>query len=393
MLQDFFPPIFANHFSVLKQAAMSTPPFIRPYRKSRVKPHEVAGSKVESLTVSNTGLILSYCDTAPNNNSAVEEEHISQTLEDWDRPVITHQEVQRLKRKSTRTSHFVAGSPNAITQRKCEVKFKLKQKSPSTGYYYRCKRTPETFHETLQQLNSMSPAAIKDGSKEGPSPRKLDLDDIGDRQKRKFAKGDRARNKVGKKPALKGRKKAPPTSAVMDVTEYETSAVEGDFPKSQLVAIKLEPGVTVTKKTRTKYKKRRKPGVAASPAGPKRTSRRPWKWFPCEECVSCMRERDCGKCGQCRNGEVGICILRQCITPVRHDDVTPKRLISDDDESLEGMDSDLSDLEWEEAFPPEEFGSLTRKDLLKRWADEKNAGKKIAQELPAATLDMPTVCI
>jgi hypothetical protein len=59
------------------------------------------------------------------------------------------------------------------------------------------------------------------------------------------------------------------------------------------------------------------------------------------------------QCGQCR-AHIGKCILRHCIAPTGLGVLVPK-VVPSDDESLLDMESDVSDMEWEVAFPPEQF--------------------------------------
>ena len=91
-------------------------------------------------------------------------------------------------------------------------------------------------------------------------------------------------------------------------------------------------------------------------------SRGPWKWHPCQKCLACTRLSDCGKCGQC-NAQIGRCILRQCIAPTRAANVLLPKILPSDDESLASPESDVSDLEWDVAFPENRFGSLSRRKL------------------------------
>jgi hypothetical protein len=252
----------------------------------------------------------------------------------------------------------------------------------------------------------MPRAASKDDRKGGPSPRKLVLDETGDSQKRKLRNGGDqvCKNRTGKKQtvaaARKKRKAAaarnktkvptPSLVAVNDVAEYDAAPLMKKRERG-----KEKSGNTLKsapKRSRNTPESAPKRSGSTAESAPKRSrvGKRQWTrlWFACEECVSCKRLQDCGKCGQCRNGEMGICILRQCITPVRRDkDVTSKGVLSDE-ESLEGLDSDLSDLEWEEAFPVEEFGGLTKADLLKRWR-----GKKKPEEPAATASSMPAFSI
>ena len=93
-------------------------------------------------------------------------------------------------------------------------------------------------------------------------------------------------------------------------------------------------------------------------------ARRPWKWFSCQQCLACTRVNDCGKCGQC-NANIGKCILRQCIAPTRGDAII-LRAVPSDDESLASPESDVSDIEWDVAFPKWRFGALSRKQVWQR---------------------------
>ena len=77
---------------------------------------------------------------------------------------------------------------------------------------------------------------------------------------------------------------------------------------------------------------------------------------------------------------------------MRAETLIPKVLLSDD-ESLRSMESDVSDLAWEEAFPKDEFGDLTREDLWRRWS----RGIFVASEPLIASaqngLSEPSICI
>mmetsp|Transcript_19292 Transcript_19292/g.28542 ORF Transcript_19292/g.28542 Transcript_19292/m.28542 type:complete len:260 (+) Transcript_19292:113-892(+) len=93
-------------------------------------------------------------------------------------------------------------------------------------------------------------------------------------------------------------------------------------------------------------------------------TKRPWKWNACNECIACLKTNDCGKCGQCL-AELP-CILRQCITPIRAD-TSRAASPEDDNESLSSMESDVSDLEWEDVVPESHFGKISPNDLWKTW--------------------------
>jgi len=98
-----------------------------------------------------------------------------------------------------------------------------------------------------------------------------------------------------------------------------------------------------------------------------RATHRPWKWVPCNDCIACSKKSNCGRCGQCLLDHP--CILRQCITPL-HTGSHQRNLPVDesDNESLLSMESDVSDLDWEDVAPSEKFGELlTPNELWKRW--------------------------
>jgi hypothetical protein len=122
---------------------------------------------------------------------------------------------------------------------------------------------------------------------------------------------------------------------------------------------------SATPTTRVSKMERGAPGTKNGTEQAKRSRvRRPWKWSPCQECLACTRVSDCGKCAQC-NAQIGKCILRQCIAPTRADVIVP-RVVPSDDESLASPESDVSDMEWDVAFPKWRFGALSRKQLWQK---------------------------
>jgi hypothetical protein len=157
-------------------------------------------------------------------------------------------------------------------------------------------------------------------------------------------------------------------------------------PQNAASAEKME-GKSRPKRAQTKIKvappTRRNPYVLTRKGNGTRR-RRPFKWFPCHDCLACRREEDCGKCGQCLAKMP--CIMRQCLTPVRGDHLAPKPILSDD-ESF-SRSSACSDMEMEEAFPPEQFGKITLKEVWdKFW---KKGHYKDVDKKPAAS-EEPTI--
>eukprot|EP00545_Synedropsis_sp_CCMP1620_P012156 CAMPEP_0119015888 /NCGR_PEP_ID=MMETSP1176-20130426/11706_1 /TAXON_ID=265551 /ORGANISM="Synedropsis recta cf, Strain CCMP1620" /LENGTH=371 /DNA_ID=CAMNT_0006969213 /DNA_START=22 /DNA_END=1133 /DNA_ORIENTATION=- len=354
---------------------MSTPPASRPFRKTRHT--HVPGSEV--LDVSE--LSVSY-NSSNNINSPAEGEPILAQLSD-PRPIRNHVVPLTRHKREAPVKLFVAGSPNAISERKIKVGFKLKKKTAPKSYYYRCKRTPESLEKTIQQLKPNMPPTVVRASgnsndpdyEEDPGEKAAEIASLNQRTTRSSSSSKSERKRLslrvqsGSSTTQWKRKKAG-SSAVMEVTNFDsTNVVEGEFPKAETIPTKA--GRAAIKKKAADKRKYTKMTAGGSPRTSHRKAARPWKWFACQDCVSCLRTLDCGKCGQCRRSDVmATCILRQCITPSRNDDQTPNRLMSDDDESLQPMDSDLSDLEWEDAFPAAQFGDLTPEELWRRWNPE-----------------------
>ena len=315
--------------------------------RSRLKPHERPSTKVKELE-----------HLTPVQPEPALAQWLSQRPE---KSEITPRNPSERERK--KHQKFVAGSENTIVKRNVEITFRLNKKIvPNSLRYYRCNRTPQTLFETLEQLKpTMPPKVVSNHQVHEEGNNETSSDEWED----------------SKKPARKVEEKEEdqPETASTNAEEVSDSNAKSapvtDYPAE------AEPKKKKKKKKKTVSKKKdaaKKP-PAKKRAPPNSRNRRPWKWFPCQECLACVRRDDCGKCGQCNSG-IGQCILRQCITPVRAEALTPKVLPSDD-ESLRSMESDVSDLEWEEAFPKEEFGDLTREDLWKRWSSDTTAGGSI----------------